>query len=64
MLGLERVGIDDDFFELGGDSILSIQVIARARAAGLATMPRDIFKQPTIADLLAGVPGGGRARPT
>ncbi|MET0475920.1 MAG: amino acid adenylation domain-containing protein, partial [Mycobacterium sp.] len=35
VLGLERVGVDDSFFELGGDSILSMQVVARARAAGV-----------------------------
>ncbi|GAB4910908.1 hypothetical protein MAHJHV28_46820 [Mycobacterium avium subsp. hominissuis] len=32
MLGVERVGVDDSFFDLGGDSILSMQVAARARA--------------------------------
>ena len=35
VLGLERVGVDDSFFDLGGDSILSMQVVARARAAGV-----------------------------
>ena len=30
VLGLERVGVDESFFELGGDSILSMQVVARA----------------------------------
>ncbi|MEB4212459.1 phosphopantetheine-binding protein, partial [Mycobacterium sp. 94-17] len=35
VLGVERVGVDDSFFDLGGDSILSMQVVARARAAGL-----------------------------
>ena len=35
VLGLDRVGVDDSFFELGGDSILSMQVVARARAAGV-----------------------------
>ena len=34
VLGVDRVGVDDSFFELGGDSILSMQVVARARAAG------------------------------
>ena len=34
VLGLERVGVDESFFDLGGDSILSMQVVARARAAG------------------------------
>ena len=36
VLGLERVGIDDNFFALGGDSIMSIQLVSRARQAGLA----------------------------
>ncbi|WP_051798565.1 non-ribosomal peptide synthetase [Catenuloplanes japonicus] len=53
LLGLETVGIDDGFFTLGGDSILSIQLSGRARAAGLALRPRDVFTQRTIADLAA-----------
>ncbi|MGO4447243.1 condensation domain-containing protein, partial [Mycobacterium sp. 2YAF39] len=51
VLGIERVGIDDSFFELGGDSILSMQVVARARAAGLTCRPRDIFIEQTVAGL-------------
>ena len=51
VLGLQRVGVDDSFFELGGDSILSMQVVARARAAGLTCRPRDIFVEPTVARL-------------
>ncbi|WP_156425237.1 non-ribosomal peptide synthetase, partial [Mycobacterium sp. GA-1285] len=51
VLGLERVGVDDSFFELGGDSILSMQVVARARAAGLLCRPRDIFDEQTVARL-------------
>jgi microcystin synthetase protein McyA len=51
VLGKERVGIDDDFFALGGDSILSIHVIARARQAGLRMAPRHIFQHRTIAGL-------------
>ncbi|WP_344599095.1 amino acid adenylation domain-containing protein, partial [Streptomyces violaceusniger] len=39
VLGLDRVGIDDSFFELGGDSIVSIQLVSRARAAGLQFTP-------------------------
>ncbi|WP_231986399.1 condensation domain-containing protein, partial [Mycobacterium sp. E2479] len=50
-LGVERVGIDDSFFELGGDSILSMQVVARAKAAGLTCRPRDIFVEQTVARL-------------
>jgi len=51
VLGVEKIGIHDHFFELGGDSILSIQVIARCRQAGLRLTPRDLFKRPTIAQL-------------
>ena len=51
VLGLERVGVDESFFELGGDSILSMQVVARARAAGLMCRPRDIFVEQTVARL-------------
>ena len=59
VLGLERVGVDDSFFDLGGDSILSMQVVARARAAGLRCRPRDIFVEQTVARL-ARVAGVGR----
>ncbi|GFG73615.1 hypothetical protein MBOT_09800 [Mycobacterium botniense] len=51
VLGLPRVGVDDSFFELGGDSILSMQVVARARAAGVVCRPRDIFVEQTVARL-------------
>ena len=51
LLKLERVGLRDNFFHLGGDSILSIQVVARARQSGLLLTPRQIFEHPTIAAL-------------
>ncbi|MFI5511751.1 amino acid adenylation domain-containing protein, partial [Mycobacterium sp. NPDC051804] len=51
VLGMERVGVDDSFFELGGDSILSMQVVARARAAGLVCRPKDLFAEQTVARL-------------
>ena len=51
VLGLERVGVDDSFFELGGDSILSMQVASRARAAGVLCRPRDVFVEQTVARL-------------
>ena len=51
VLGVERVGADDSFFDLGGDSISSMQVVARARAAGLLFRPRDIFVEQTVARL-------------
>ncbi|MGH3244436.1 MAG: amino acid adenylation domain-containing protein, partial [Spirillospora sp.] len=50
--GIE-VGIDDDFFSLGGDSILSITVSGRAHAAGLVISPQDVFEHPTPAGLAA-----------
>jgi glycopeptidolipid biosynthesis protein len=51
VLGVERVGVDDSFFDLGGDSILSMQVVARARAAGVLFRPRDVFVEQTVARL-------------
>ncbi|WIM94469.1 amino acid adenylation domain-containing protein [Actinoplanes oblitus] len=43
VLGLRRVGVDDSFFEVGGDSITSMQLVARARRAGLTFIARDVF---------------------
>ncbi|HVT17885.1 MAG TPA: amino acid adenylation domain-containing protein [Thermoanaerobaculia bacterium] len=51
VLGIDRAGIHDNFFDLGGDSILSIQIVARANEAGLALVPRQIFEHQTIAEL-------------
>jgi len=53
VLGHEQVGIHDNYFALGGDSILSIQIIARARKVGLQLNPRQLFKHNTIAELAA-----------
>ena len=70
VLGLERVGVDDSFFELGGDSILSMQVVARARAAGVICRPRDIFVGQTVArvarvaGVVAGAPRASRRQMT
>ncbi|MFE3710596.1 condensation domain-containing protein, partial [Streptomyces scopuliridis] len=55
VLGLSRVGIEDNFFDLGGDSIISLQVVSRARRAGLALSSRDVFLHPTISTLAAGL---------
>ncbi|MFF5521419.1 amino acid adenylation domain-containing protein [Streptomyces coeruleorubidus] len=52
-LGIDRVGVEDRFFDLGGDSILSIQVMARARRAGLLLNTQDIFLHQTVAELAA-----------
>jgi nonribosomal peptide synthetase CepB len=47
VLGLDRVGADDSFFELGGDSILSMQLSARARRKGLELTPWQVFEEKT-----------------
>ena len=53
VLGLDSVGVDDSFFALGGDSIMSIQLVARAKAAGVLISPRDVFERKTVAGLAA-----------
>jgi amino acid adenylation domain-containing protein/thioester reductase-like protein/non-ribosomal peptide synthase protein (TIGR01720 family) len=54
VLGLPGVGVEDDFFSLGGDSIVSIRLVSRACSAGLAITVRDVFEHRTVAGL-AGV---------
>ncbi|HEY4460901.1 MAG TPA: amino acid adenylation domain-containing protein, partial [Pseudonocardiaceae bacterium] len=51
VLGLDQIGVHDNFFGLGGDSILSIQIVARARQRGLVIGARDVFRHQTIAEL-------------
>jgi amino acid adenylation domain-containing protein len=53
VLGLRRVGVHDGFFELGGDSIVAIQLVTRARRAGYDISPRDVFRLRTVAALAA-----------
>ncbi|MGK5631899.1 non-ribosomal peptide synthetase, partial [Streptomyces sp. URMC 123] len=53
VLGLPAVGVRDSFFELGGDSIVSIQLASRATAAGLPLSPWDVFQYQTVAALAA-----------
>lgn len=52
-LGKSPIGIHDDFFHLGGDSIQAIRVTAKSREAGIEINTRDLFNTPTIAGLLA-----------
>ncbi|MFM6106645.1 MAG: amino acid adenylation domain-containing protein, partial [Sphaerospermopsis kisseleviana] len=47
----EKVSIHDNFFEIGGDSILSIQVVSRAKNLGIQITPKQIFQNQTIAEL-------------
>jgi len=53
VLGIGQVGVDESFFSLGGDSILSIEVVGRARKAGLTFTPRDMFELRTARALAA-----------
>ncbi|MFI6775436.1 amino acid adenylation domain-containing protein [Nocardia sp. NPDC050412] len=74
VLGIERVGLDDDYFALGGNSLLATRVVARINDAldAVFTNPtgghspgvavRDLFETPTVAALAAGIiPGAGRS---
>ncbi|SCG74711.1 non-ribosomal peptide synthetase/MFS transporter [Micromonospora coxensis] len=61
VLGVDTLGIDDDFFDLGGHSMLATQVVARIRKAehgGRAVGVMDLFQQRTIRDLAAFMTGG------
>ncbi|AXA68871.1 non-ribosomal peptide synthetase, partial [Pseudomonas oryzihabitans] len=53
VLGVEQVGLDDNFFESGGDSIVSIQVVSQACEAGWQLTPRQVFQHQTLAALAA-----------
>ena len=48
VLGVDRIGIHDNFFESGGDSIHALQMVARARSRGIDIAVRDIFKAPDV----------------
>ena len=63
LLSTSEVGRFDDFFALGGDSILSVQLAARARSAGLAVNPRMVFENPTVQQLAAALESLGAVVP-
>jgi amino acid adenylation domain-containing protein len=52
VLKIARVGVNDDLFELGADSLHVFQIAARARKAGLGITPRQILEQRTVAGLV------------
>ena len=52
-LGIDTVGVHDNFFDLGGDSVLGIQVVARSAEAGFQLSPEELFEHQTIAELAA-----------
>ena len=51
VLGISEVRDSDNFFEIGGDSIMSIQIVARAREAGFSITPQDLVANQTIGEL-------------
>ncbi|SFL84947.1 non-ribosomal peptide synthetase [Nitrosomonas communis] len=51
VLGLEKVSVNSNFFELGGDSIMSIRVVARITEAGYQLTLKEMFKYQTVAEL-------------
>lgn len=53
LLGVPSVGRSENFFEIGGDSILTIQMVSRARQAGLRLEPGWVAAHPTVAELAA-----------
>ena len=55
MLGIEKVGIHDNFFDLGGDSVIATTCLAKANDAGIPLTPAQMFEHQTVADLAAAV---------
>ncbi|MBD2677472.1 MULTISPECIES: type I polyketide synthase [Nostoc] len=51
-LGIDKVGIHDNFFELAGDSIITIQIVAKANQLGLKLTSQQMFLHQTIAELV------------
>lgn len=51
VLGFHPIRVRDNFFEIGGDSILSIQIVAKARKKGIFLAPNQIFEHQTISEL-------------
>ena len=68
VLGVERVGVHDNFYALGGDSIRILRVVSAARELGIPLTIRDVARHPTVAALAAlphaGLDGGEEAAGT
>ncbi|GAA2520694.1 condensation domain-containing protein [Winogradskya humida] len=55
ILGVEQIGLDDDFFVLGGDSLMAIKAIVEAERHGIPIALTDLFERPTIRQLVAAI---------
>jgi amino acid adenylation domain-containing protein len=65
LLGAERVGRHDHFFNLGGHSLLAVRVVSRVRQAlGVEASPGDVFERPVLADFARGLQTAARAEAT
>ncbi|OQD71346.1 hypothetical protein PENPOL_c001G09802 [Penicillium polonicum] len=58
LVGSSEFGLEDDFFSIGGDSILAIQLVSKANKAGFAFRVTDVFRTPKLSDL-AGLTANG-----
>ncbi len=63
LLGIDLVGTHDDFFELGGDSVLGLRIAALARERGLTLSPNELFSHPTVAGLAARLEAAAAIQP-
>ncbi|MGH3583833.1 MAG: amino acid adenylation domain-containing protein, partial [Mycobacterium sp.] len=63
LLGVDRVGVDDSFFDLGGDSLSTMRLIAAINSEVGADVPvRTVFEAPTVAQLALRLGDGGRGQ--
>jgi len=63
LLGIDRIGTADNFFQLGGHSLLVMRMIARLQEYGLVLQARQLFQAPVLADLAAAIDAGAGAAP-
>ncbi|EHK21098.1 non-ribosomal peptide synthetase [Trichoderma virens Gv29-8] len=60
-IDLETIGLGDDFFQLGGDSIAAMKLIAMARQEDIEITVADVFRRPTLGELVGGLEGKSTA---
>lgn len=60
VLRLDKVGINDDIFELGGDSLLIFQIVTRATQSGLRITPKQVFENRTVAGIVKALSANGK----